>query len=288
MTTSSIGIMQGRLSAPPPDRIQAFPRSSWATEFDSARDLGLDTIEWLFEADAWDRNPIWTDEGLSAIEDRIEATGVTVRTMCADYFMVHPFFRVSDEARHESETVLRRLLPKAARIGITVVLVPVLEIAEIRTPAEAQILIESLRGPLDVAAGLGMSIGLETELPAAEFRALVESAGHPALGAYYDTGNAASRGYDTVVDLQVLGDLVRGVHLKDRTRGGPTVPLGTGAVDFPGVRRVLTAAGYEGPLILQSTAGEDFLGSARRHLAYVRALPVEAPPHSYVPEEEGA
>ncbi|MGE0040254.1 MAG: sugar phosphate isomerase/epimerase family protein, partial [Vicinamibacterales bacterium] len=221
MNQSPIGIMQGRLSAPPPDRIQAFPRSSWADEFDHARALGLDTIEWLFEADRFEQNPIWTDEGLAAIEARIAETGVAVRTLCADYFMVHPFFRVTSRERDESVAVLRRLLPRAARLGIRVILMPVLEIAEVRTPDEARALVESLRGPLDVAAGLGMSIGLETELPAAAYRALVESAGHPALGVYYDTGNAASRGYDTVADLAVLGDLVRGIHLKDRTPGGP-------------------------------------------------------------------
>ena len=40
-----IGIMQGRLSPPPPARLQAFPWRSWAREFEYASGCGFDGDE---------------------------------------------------------------------------------------------------------------------------------------------------------------------------------------------------------------------------------------------------
>ena len=88
-----------------------------------------------------------------------------------------------------------------------------------------------------IADAEGVSIALETELPAGAYCALVEEAGHPALGIYYDAGNAAAKGYDLAADVRAIAPWLRGVHVKDRKRGGGSVPLGQGDADFPRVLR---------------------------------------------------
>jgi L-ribulose-5-phosphate 3-epimerase len=268
---NKIGIMQGRLSPPISTRLQAFPWSSWKTEFTDARDCQIDLIEWLFEADDYTKNPIWNEDGIQAIQQQIKASGTGVLTCCADYFMPHPFFRVSNQERQESIHILEQLIRNAARIGVQTILVPVLEISEIQTPAEKDQLLESLREPLKVAEQKGVVLGLETELPAAEYLALVQESGSPGLGVYYDTGNNAAQGHDIAADARILAPRMVGIHVKDRKRGGSSVLLGEGDADFDGFFQVMRESGYANPVIMQTAFCSDYLGIARRHQQFVRS-----------------
>ncbi len=278
-----IGIMQGRLSPPVSFRLQAFPWSSWQREFTNARDCQVDLIEWLFEADDSTKNPIWSDDGIQEIQNQIKASGTRVLTCCADYFMPHPFFRVSEEERQASIRVLEQLIRNTARIGVRTILIPVLEICEIRIPAEKDQLLESLRAPLKLAEQEGVTLGLETELPAAEYLALVQDGGSPMLGVYYDIGNNAAQGHDITADARILAPRLVGVHVKDRKRGGSTVLLGEGDADFDGFFQVVCDSGYTRPVILQTAFGPDYLGIARRHQQFVRSR-LEVPS---IQKEEG-
>ncbi len=272
--TNPIGIMQGRLTPPVSFRLQAFPTGAWEAEFERAKTCGLDSIEWLFEADdgrghSYRENPLWSPSGREEICRVIDQTGIPVRTCCADYFMPHPFFRVSEAERLESVAVLKQLILNAAGLGVRSILVPVLEVSEIRTPEEKGLLLKSLEEPLDLAAEKGIALGLETELPAQDYLALVEDAHHPALGVYYDTGNNAAQGHDIAADARILGPYLVGVHIKDRKRGGSTVLLGQGDADFRGFFKETRAAGYTGPVILQAAFGPDFMGIASRHRQFI-------------------
>jgi len=282
---NDVGIMQGRLSPPVPERLQAFPWSSWEREFEHAKACGFDTIEWLFEAERYEQNPIWTAPGLERIQQLIASTGIRVRSVCADYFMFHPFFRVSEAERLNSITTLRGLIERSATIGVRVILLPVLEVSEVRTEAEKHQLLDSLREPLALAGTYDIRLGLETELRAPEYRALIQRCNHSAMGVYYDTGNATAKGYDIASDIRILGPLMCGVHIKDRKRGGPSVLLGQGDADFAAFFRTLAEIDYTGLLVLQSAFGDDYLKIAGSHLAVVRHLTSKyartAPPYKY-------
>jgi hexulose-6-phosphate isomerase len=264
-----IGIMQGRLSPPVSYRLQAFPWASWQQEFQYAQDCQIDLIEWLFEAELYEQNPIWQAEGIRSIQQHIARTGTRVMTCCADYFMPHPFFRVTEAERQESIRVLVQLIQNTAQVGVRTILVPVLEVCEIRSPIEKEQLLDSLQEPLRTAAQEGISLGLETELPASEYLSLVEEGGSPNLGVYYDTGNNAAQGHDITADAKILASHLVGIHVKDRKLDGPTVLLGEGAADFDGFFKTVITSGYQNPVILQTAFGPDYLCIARRHRQYV-------------------
>jgi hexulose-6-phosphate isomerase len=270
VVTNDIGIVQGRLSPPVAGRLQAFPWASWPDEFARARACGFATLEWVFEEDRHERNPIWTVDGVAEIGRHVAATGIRIDSICADYFMAHPLFGVSDRVRAESGAVLERLIRNGAAVGVRTLLLPVLEVTELRSDRDKVELLNGLRRPLDLAAELGVRIGLETELAAADYRALVVGASHPALGIYYDVGNAAARGFDVAADVRLLGPLLCGIHIKDRRLGGPSVRLGEGDVEFPACFAALSDAAYAGPLILQPATSDDYLGGAKSHLAFVQ------------------
>ncbi len=266
---NAIGIMQGRLSPRRP-RLQSFPWATWREEFALARRLGFNRIEWLFEEENWENNPLWTDAGRIEIRGLVAESGVAVESICADYFSRRPFFRVEQSERHDSIRRLEDLIENAASIGARMILVPALESSDIRTDEEKRELVSALAGPCERARRNGMTLGLETELPAPQYLALVNEPGDSGVAVYYDVGNAKARGYDVPSDLRLLAGHLGGIHIKDRMRGGPNVPLGQGEVEWDEVFRVLLEIGYSSSLILETVVGADAAASARDNLAFVR------------------
>lgn len=267
---TGVGIMQGRLSAPTGTGLQVFPWATWKEEFTRARACGFEAIEWLVTAGTLESNPIWADATLDEIRGRIAETGIHVRSLCADCLIARPFVRVSEPARRQSVDILNRLIVQSARLGAEVVVVPVLEHGEARTDADAALVVESLREPLLLAQKHGIQLGLETDLAADEFRALIERADHASLGACYDTGNAAARGYDVAADVQTLAGHLCAVHIKDRKRNGPSVMLGCGDTDFAAFFGAIATVKYTGPLILETPVGRDPTVTARAHVSFVQ------------------
>jgi hexulose-6-phosphate isomerase len=94
--------------------------------------------------------------------------------------------------------------------------------------------------------------------------------GHPALGIYYDLGNATSHGYNPSKDIRKIGQFLVGVHIKDRKVGGGSFPLSEGDTDFMGGFQALIEIGYEGPFILETPRGVDPVDTARKHLDFVK------------------
>ena len=264
-----IGIMQGRLSLAPAGRPQAFPWLTWQAEFAQAAACGFDLIEWLVTADGFDHNPLGTDTGVADIQSRIAATGVAVSSVCADFCITHPLVRVTDRERQATIERLERIVECSARIGANLLLIPILEGGAIRNADEAAVAVAALDRVAKVAAARGIRLGLETDLPAA---AMCEWLDHlpGVVGAYYDVGNAAAAGFDPAAETRALGPALFGVHIKDRKRGGGSVPLGQGDVDFPGLFAALADTGYAGPLILETPVGVDPQVMAERHLAFVQ------------------
>ena len=224
---SQVGIMQGRLSPPVDGKIQAFPLAHWAEEFPAAAAVGLSSIEWILESPL-PTNPLWTDEGLARIQETIRKTNVRVDFVCADYFMESPLMRMSPDDLQRNQSVLMRTIDQAAALGAKGIEIPCVDASEIRSRADEDELASAIEPCLVHAARRNIELGLETSLPPDRFRSLLERIGHPFLKANYDSGNSASLGYDPAEEIAAYGSWINNVHIKDRIRGGSTVPLGSG------------------------------------------------------------
>ena len=266
-----IGVMQGRLLPQIPGRIQAFPWDRWRDEFELASRHGFQSIEVIFEADRFHENPVYTDAGIAEINALIDRTGVPVSAVCADYFMVCPFFRVPADEQEESIRVLNRLIGCAARVGAARVEIPCVDAAAIRTEQDKRDLVRCVAACLPEAERHSLEVVFETSLPPEPFRELLERFRHPLVRANYDTGNSAALGYDPACELTVLGGLVANIHIKDRLLHGSTVPLGSGHADFPAIFSTLSKINYRGPLILQTARDPDDVGAAVRYRDQVRS-----------------
>jgi hexulose-6-phosphate isomerase len=267
---TEIGVMQGRLLPRIDGKIQAFPWNNWPSEFATARDVGFDSIEFIFEGPEIARHPLMTADGRESISAAIRDTGVRVGSICADYFMDEPLFRGSVAEREQRRDVLADLIGAAADVGASFVEIPCVDRSSLRSESERSDLVDAVSVVLPVAVENNVGILLETDLPPREFRTLLDRWGHPLVGANFDSGNSASLGYEPREEIATLGDTIRNVHIKDRLLGGTTVPLGTGAARFDDVFAGLAGIGYSGSLILQTARDEDDVGAATRYLEMVR------------------
>jgi hexulose-6-phosphate isomerase len=267
-----IGIMQGRLLPPIAGRIQAFPGVEWRREFEIAADVGLESIEWIFEASTLSDNPLGHDQSAAVIRDVCQASGVTVASVCADWFMERPLLQGTLSDRAESERTLERLIERCHHIGIARVVLPFVDASAIRSDREQSELIEVLG---DVASGArqrGVELHLETDLGPSDFARLLDRIPSESVKVNYDSGNSASLGYRVQDEFDAYGPRVGSVHVKDRVTGGGTVPLGEGNADFEALFAGLADLAYSGDLILQVARGVPGAeaGWAQANLAFVR------------------
>jgi len=266
------GIMQGRLVPPAPGRLQSFPRDCWADEFPRAAAAGLDAIEWIYDTFGLGANPLESDDGIERMRQLSESSGVGVRSMCADYFMDCAFVRATDAERTARLEHLGWLLGRAARVGIRRVVLPFVDQSAIRDEQDRGAVVDTLRRILPAAKDRNIELHLETDLSPADFAAFLARVPDPFVKVNYDSGNSSSLGYHPTEELAAYGDRLGSVHIKDRTRGGGTVPLGQGDADFDALFAALRRLNYAGDFVLQvarGVAGEE-VDWARRNLTFVK------------------
>lgn len=265
-----IGIQQGRLSPRLNGKLQAFPHGAWQREFSVAARIGFDAIEWLYETDRSERNPISSAQGRAEIKRVVAGSGVAVRSVCASYFIVNRLAGDSAEQTEKNLRALCELIDECAEIGAQRLLLPLLEGAAVDTPELQRRVLESLEVAAPLAARAGLVLGLEMEIAGADYAALIERAAHPAVRAYYDTGNSTAKGFDIALDVKPLLPLLCAVHVKDRKVGGGSVAIGSGDANYDGFLRTLAAAQFAGDFVFEHFFDRDPEGSARAALRYLR------------------
>jgi L-ribulose-5-phosphate 3-epimerase len=268
---SRIGIMQGRLSPPTDGKFQSFPKYSWKDEFYRAQEAGLKSIEWIFEADEWEKNPISSANGILEINELIKKTGVIVESVCADYFMDIPYFPLSDKLKSDHKEKLKWLAGQSIRIGARFVDLPFVDASKIESRDQFVQVKEFLEPALNFASKTNLVIALETNLGPEDFLTLLNENPHPMLRANYDTGNSSGIGYNCVEELNAYGNRIATVHIKDRLLNNGTKPLGTGSADFPMFFTQLARLNYKGPVILQVAREGDEVETAIKNRIFVES-----------------
>ncbi len=258
--TNPIGIMQGRLLPPTLDRIQAFPVGNWQSEFRSAAEVGLDCIEWIYELDTADDNPLGTDAGMAEIREVVEETGVEVLSVCGDYYMPERLVSLDGAVRNDMVEHLFWLIERTSSVGARHLVLPFVDASSLTSEAELNGVLEVLKAALPVARRAGIGLHLETDLPADRLATVVQGEGEgadPLLRITCDIGNEASLGFAPADQYANLAPSLGSVHVKDRSLGGGTVALGQGDADFDAIFGICAAQAYDGVFILQVARGRE-------------------------------
>lgn len=260
-----IGVMQGRLLPSYNGHFQSFPLERWREEFAFAAEAELDAIEWIYDSVSEFDNPIGTASGLAEMRGLCERYGIAVVSLCADYFMEHPLAMGGEAGREESIRKFLWLLDRCELAGVRRIVIPFVDNSRIENDAGEAIAVHALNRILESAEKAGIELHLETSLDPQAFRSLLDKLPHPLLKVNYDSGNSSSLGYDPVNEVAAYGDRIGSVHIKDRVRGGGTVPLGTGDAKIPVLLSELHRIGYKGDFVMQIARSE-----AGKELAWIR------------------
>jgi L-ribulose-5-phosphate 3-epimerase len=265
----NLGIMQGRLLPKYQGRYQAHPVGYWQGEFQIASNLGLSLIEFILDFDQSEKNPLLNQSGLEEIRKVSEQTGVQVKTICADYLMEAPVHSECDWVAAESREMLCRLLKNASQIGVTDIIIPCVDKSALKTESQMLRFVKNIRSVRTVAEKLDINLALETDLPPKKFLSLLETLDSGIFTVNYDTGNSAALNYDPAEELAVYGGRISEVHLKDRVRGGNSVELGKGDVNFQKVFTTLAQTGFRGSFIMQAYRDEEGIQIFKQQLEWI-------------------
>jgi hexulose-6-phosphate isomerase len=270
------GIMQGRLVPPEDGRFQAFPRNSWREEFARAREAGLDYIEWIHDEYGRSANPIFSDRGLEEMDALKREHGIRTPALCGDWFMDWPLIRCTPEERDARERHLHELIPIAARIGASRIVLPFVDQSKITTEDEKRTVIEALERAVPVAQRHNVELHLEADFNPGDFASFLARVEHPNLKVNWDSGNSSGLGYVATEEFAAYGRRIGSIHIKDRYRkpggGVETRPLGTGSANFEEVFRAIRSIDYQGGVTLQVARGRDNdeVAFIRDQLAFVK------------------
>jgi L-ribulose-5-phosphate 3-epimerase len=250
-----IGFMQGRLSPLLDGRIQAFPREHWRQEFELGARLGFSFLEWTLDHQGLLENPLMTPAGRREISSLCDAHGLRVPSVTGDCFMQAPFYKASGAVRQDRLDEFRAVVEACTQAGVDCLVFPLVDAGQLTSPREED---DLLRGLETVVPLLGRTrIAFESDYPPSELPRFLGRMPGDGFGINYDIGNSASLGFDPREEIARSGAKILNVHVKDRVRGGSTVPLGTGNADFPAVFDALDRVGYKGRFVLQTARAAD-------------------------------
>jgi L-ribulose-5-phosphate 3-epimerase len=120
------------------------------------------------------------------------------------------------------------------------------------------------------AEDMGIAMGFENTLTAAQNLEIINQVGSPMLQVYYDVGNSTEYGYDVPTELKLLGNRrICEIHLKDwRT---PMLGSPQGAVNFPPIAEACKAIGYNKWFVLETSGRKGkFIEDTRANVAFAQ------------------
>ena len=264
-----IGIIQGRLTASD-GKLQCFPHGKWREEFFVAKSVGFDCIELIVERPVGAPNPIWEAEGVQGLIEVSKESGVKTFSVCDDQIMDAGLLKENGPEAAACFDVLVKLLQQLKQVGATRLIMPFLEQASLKDDRKGFLAVRHhLEKLVPIADMCGVTLMLENDLPTPMLQELVSTTGGK-IGVCYDTGNRTWFGFDPGTEILELGPLVRHVHIKDKDADGKNVMLGSGLVDFDSVFSSLKKINYGGPLVFETSRGDEDVQAGRENLAFVK------------------
>jgi len=243
--------MQGRLLPKFNGRYQAHPVGIWDKEFSIAAQLKLDCIEFIFDFNDYNSNPLYTQDGLKKINEQINKTGVGVKSVCADYLMEAPIHSENSNVVLDSQKIIINLLHNLSSLQIKDLVIPCVDQSSLKNQGSFERFIKNINPIVEVAEKFGINLSLETDLAPQVFSDLLNLLPYNCITVNYDTGNSASLGYDPIEEFKFYGNRISDIHIKDRKFNSGSVILGTGDVNFGNFFKALSTIEYNSPFIMQ-------------------------------------
>lgn len=248
----NLGFMQGRLSPMINNKIQCFPWPYWEAEFEQAQSLGFSMMEWTIDQDRFYENPLISPEGQNKIKALMKKHQIQIPSVTGDCFMQAPFYKADKNNREKLIINFRDLCESASKIGAQFIVIPLVDDGALKNKDQEDNLHRVLMDHHSFLKKKNMKIVFESDYQPVDQEVFISRFPADTFGINFDSGNSASFGFNSDEEFELYGDRILNVHIKDRVRGGATVPLGQGSCDFEAVFSNLKKINYSGNLILQT------------------------------------
>lgn len=272
---ANIGFMQGRLSPIVDGKIQSFPWNTWRQEISEATSIGLNIMEWTLDQERLHENPLMSAGGQAQILELCKFYDFSIPSLTGDCFMQAPFWKVSGHDLCEKLKLdLDSILEACSKVGIRYVVIPLVDDGRLENLEQENNLANHLLAIESKLIRLGVKIIFESDFAPGDLKRFISRFSSGNFGINYDVGNSAALGFDPEIEFAAIGDRICNVHVKDRIKGGGSVPLGEGDANFEKVFELLERGGYRGNYILQAARddGGDHLQALVQYKKFVQGM----------------
>ena len=269
---NGIGVMQGRLLPKYRGRYQAHPVGYWQEEFLIASNLGLECIEFIFDFNDYRSNPLFTQLGINKIREKIDQTGVMVRSVCADFLMESSFHGTDQSRVLNSQNVIKKLLKNLTLLNVKDLVIPCVDQSSLVDQDHFERFIKNIQPIIEVAEKVNINLSLETDLSPKLFTQLLDALPYNSITVNYDTGNSSSMGFDPMEEFLLYGHRISDIHIKDRKLNSGSVSLGTGDVKFDRFFKALGLVNYTAPFIMQVYRDDEGVQVFKKQLEFFKKI----------------
>jgi sugar phosphate isomerase/epimerase len=240
----------------------------WEELFEEAARLGFDGVELDLRVETYRESEVWSEKGRQALTERSKASGVAIASVCMASvagLMTKP------ETHEQGVAAVADLRRYCDELGAGVILFPMSKQADQSEEQAFALWRDGLKAAFAASAATKAKVGMESVgrvgRSADQALAMIEAVGSPALGVYYDVGNAAYQSFDGIAEIKKLGSHISQIHVKEIG-----AEMGEGELDFPAIFAAIKEIGYDGYLILETEAGDDPAANAVRNLNFMKSL----------------
>ena len=253
-------MMQGRLVNTPNNQdLDWFPFNNWADEFSLASQLGVSSIELVFDREYHKDNPLRSVSGREKIREAFLINGLTPYSGCLN-FIIDNF--IEDTIVFDACVSSLKAL---SQLDVKFVILPLFGKSDIKLPAT----IKQVAKLSLIASNCGVQLLIEADEIAASILARLKANAGTNVAIVYDIGNASYRGHDVEAELLLLHEKIAHIHIKDMNNFGLNTLLGSGTVNFDNIFKSLLQIEYKGRFTLETCRGNDSLLTAKKNIEFI-------------------
>ena len=255
-----VGIVQGRLSHSPKNRLQFFPKN-WHQEFKIASHIGYNFIEFFTERKFNKKNPIWNSVLLKEYSKLSKKNNLKIINFCDDYIISNSI----KEKRNQNYLI--KLLRNLRKLKVRNLILPMYGKSNLTDKNYIEF-IGAIKGILRHSKNI--KILIESNISPDEFDDFKSKINSSKLLFLFDTGNRINLKRDLYEDFKTMYKYVEHIHIKDKNKRKQNVKIGDGLVDFNIFFKILLKKNYKKNFTFETTRGENPTYTAKKNINFLK------------------
>ncbi|MDC0393557.1 sugar phosphate isomerase/epimerase [Candidatus Pelagibacter sp.] len=255
-----IGIVQGRLSISPKNRLQFFPKN-WRKEFELANKIGFDFIEFFTQRKINKSNPVWDIKKLDEYKRLSKLYNLKILNFCDDYVISNCI------RKKRTQNYLFKLLKNLHRLNIKNLILPMYGKSNLTDKNYSQY-VTTIKNIIKNSKKI--KILIESNISPKEFIDFKKKINSKKVLFLFDTGNRVNLKRDMYNDLIRMNKHIEHIHIKDKNLKKQNVKLNTGLVNFNKIFKILKKNKYRKNFTFETTRGNNPIKTAKYNLEFLK------------------